>query len=409
MLNIREAPCGLMENPYIVDKSCGNAPPLRIAMVTETYPPEINGVARTIGLMVDHLLRRKHRVQLIRPRQGAGDTVASTHNLQELLKAGVPIPRYANLRMGLPARSALVREWSLNRPDVVHIVTEGPLGWSALSAARQLRLPVSSGFHTNFHSYSNHYGFGWFNEAVAAYLRALHNRADCTMVPTEELRAQLADRGFERLVVVGRGVDTALFDPGRRDDALRASWGCGGTDDMVALYCGRLAPEKNLPLVIDAFEAMRRANPALRLVLVGDGPERAALKQRHPECIFAGMRTGADLARHYASADIFLFPSITETFGNVTLEALASGLAIVAYDYAAAAQHIRNGEAGLLAALGNNDEFKARAVMLANDRLLVRNLGRSARETARRIDWDSVFRQFEQVLFGLLPGARAAS
>jgi glycosyltransferase involved in cell wall biosynthesis len=397
-----------MERPYILQEACGTAPRMSIALVTETYPPEINGVARTIGLMVEHLCAQRHHVQLIRPRQGASDVPKSARDLREVLKAGVPIPRYANLRLGLPAKSALVREWTQNRPDIVHVVTEGPLGWSALAAARQLRLPVSSDFHTNFHAYSRHYGFGWFNKAVAAYLRRLHNRADCTMVPTEEMRAQLAHMGFERLVVVGRGVDTALFDPVRRDDALRASWGCGGRDDVVVLYCGRLAPEKNVPLVLEAFEAMRAANPVLRLVLVGDGPQGDALKQRHAEYVFAGMRTGEDLARHYASADIFLFPSVTETFGNVTLEALASGLAVVAYNYAAAAQHIRDDRDGLLATLDDREEFKSKAVTLANNVHRVRQLGLAARAAARDIAWDRAFRQLERVLYGLLAQPAAA-
>ena len=186
---------------------------LRIAVVTETYPPEVNGVAMTLARIVDGLQRRNHRIQLIRPRQHAAETPACNVHLEEVLSRGVPIPRYQGLRIGLPAKQALFRLWSLKRPDVVHIATEGPLGWSALAAAVKLRLPVSTGFHTNFHSYSQHYGVGFLKKPITAYLRRFHNRAQATLVPTEDLRRELAILGFENLRVVSRGVDTMLFSP----------------------------------------------------------------------------------------------------------------------------------------------------------------------------------------------------
>ena len=168
------------------------------------------------------------------------------------------------------------------------------------------------------------------------------------MVPTEALRAELQAAGFERTVVVARGVDTQLFDPARRSEALRRHWGVAQGDGVV-LYVGRLAAEKNLDLLLQAFAAMQQINPRLRLVLVGDGPLRDALRQRCPEAVFAGQRSGADLAAHYASADLFLFPSLTETFGNVTPEAMASGLPVLAFDHAAAGQLIEHGDNGWLA------------------------------------------------------------
>lgn len=373
---------------------------LRIAVVTETYPPEVNGVAMTIGRMVAGLQIRQHRVQLVRPRQHREDTAANRPNFEEVLKSGVAIPRYDALKMGLPAKRALVRLWSLQRPDIVHIVTEGPLGWSALAAALKLKIPVSSDFHTNFHSYSKHYGIGWLKRPITAYLRTFHNRTLCTMVPTESMRSDLEQIGIKNLRVVSRGVDTALFCPRHRSTQLRGSWGAD-SEDLVALYVGRLAPEKNLPLVLDAFDAMCQANPRLRLVLVGDGPERAALQARYPQHVFAGMRIGQDLAAHFASGDIFLFPSTTETFGNVTIEAMASGLAVVAYDYAAAAEHIRHGSSGLLAKLDDAGEFTRLAVGLAGDRERVRRLGEAARMVTAPLDWAWIVGEFESALLEL--------
>ena len=157
---------------------------LRIALVTETYPPEVNGVATTLARVVEGLHRRGHELQLVRPRQKAVPPGPLTPRLDEVLMRGLPIPRYPHLRMGLPSKRALVKLWSMARPDVVHVATEGPLGWSALQAARHLHLPVTSDFRTNFHAYSRHYGIGWLNKPIMAYLRKFHNLAACTMVPT---------------------------------------------------------------------------------------------------------------------------------------------------------------------------------------------------------------------------------
>ncbi len=373
---------------------------LRIAVVTETYPPEINGVAMTISRMVEGL-RQKHVVELIRPRQNPQDSAKQEATLQEVLVRGFPIPRYQGLKLGLPARQRLIRLWTSQRPDVVHLVTEGPLGSSALSAARKLGIPVSSDFHTNFHSYSQHYGFGWLQKTVAAYLRKLHNRTDTTLVPTNELRDTLEQEGYQKLQVVARGVETALFHPGKRSGQLRKQWGLAGEDELVVIYVGRISAEKNLPLVLRTFKAMQAVNPKLKLVMVGDGPVRAELQRQNPEYIFAGMRTGEDLAAHYASGDIFLFPSMTETYGNVTVEAMASGLAVVAYRYAAAAEHIVDGENGLHAEYGNADQFVEVACRLANDPAGIEKMRRQAHQTMLKLDWQNIVDEFEEALANL--------
>ena len=401
-----------MEDTIVVDDYPPSRRSLRVAMVTETFPPEVNGVAATIARVVEGLRARDHTLQLVRPQQHAADKAAGTPHegpdeaegdprYVEVLMRGMAIPRYPQLKMGLPAKRALLRLWQGQRPDVVHIVTEGPLGWSALQAAAQLRLPVVSDFRTNFHAYSQHYGVGWLRAPVMAYLRKFHNRTACTMVPTEALRKELALAGFKGLRTVARGVDAQLFDPAHRSDALRARWGAGpGT--MVALCVGRLAPEKNLGAVIAALEAMREHERDVRLVLVGDGPEKDRLQARCPDAIFAGMRHGADLAAHYASADVFLFPSVTETYGNVVPEAMASGLAVVAYDVAAAGHLIRHGENGLLARAGDTLEFCRVARRLAGDLPLAHGLGAQARETALRLDWgrivDAVVSEYEAAM-----------
>ncbi len=376
---------------------------MRVAVVTETYPPEINGVAITIHRMIEGLRARNHEIQLIRPRQSRNDFAAAGPRFEEVLRKGMSIPRSENLKMGLPAKQALIRLWSLNRPDIVHIVTEGPLGFSALAAALKLRIPCSSDFHTNFHSYSRHYGIGWLRKPISGYLRRFHNKSQATIVPTASMRDGLDGHGYLNLRVVPRGVDTGLFTPRRRSNVLRNQWGVT-PEQPVALYVGRLAPEKNLPVVIKAYDAMRNAVPDTRLVLVGDGPERPALEARHPDVVFAGMQTGEALAEHYASADIFLFPSTTETFGNVTVEALASGLAVCAYDYAAAAEYIRDGKNGLLAPFDKTQDFINIAVRVATNASRRNALGTAARATAEKIDWEVVHDIFEAALREVISG-----
>ncbi len=368
---------------------------MKIALVTETWPPEINGVAMTLSRLAAGLRARGHRVDLVRPRQ-AGDSAGGAGN-GDLLVRGVPIPFYRSLRMGVPAAGRLRARWRSERPDVVHVATEGPLGVAALRAARTLDLPVTSSFHTNFHAYGGHYGFRLLRGAALAYLRWFHNRTRLTLVPAGDLRARLAAGGFERLAVLSRGVDTELFAPERRRRDLRASW---GADDSapVAVYVGRLAPEKNLGLAVEAVLAMRAREPALRFVLVGDGPGREALARRYPDFHYAGMRRGEDLAAHYASADIGIFPSVTETFGNVVTEALASGLVVLTYDYAAGREHVRDGVNGFVAPFDDAAAFLARARGLVAARERWPALRGEARRTALGLGWETIFDRFEAAL-----------
>ncbi len=379
----------------------------RVCVVSETYPPEINGVAMTLARLVDGLRGRGHAVSVVRPRQRV-DRRGPPRDPEEFLVRGAPLPGYGGLQIGLPAAGALRRHWTRHRPDVVYVATEGPLGWSAVRAATGLRLPVVSGFHTNFHSYAKHYHAGWFVRVVAGYLRRFHNRTTATVVATADLRARLNALGFTNLSVLGRGVDSALFMPERRCAALRAAWGASD-HDIVALYVGRIAPEKNLELAVDAYRAMQRVGGARRFVLVGDGPQRAALQKRHPDLVFCGAIIGQQLAAHYASADVFLFPSETETFGNVVLEAMASGLALVAYDYAAARMHVTHGETGVLIPYGQAAAFVAGAVELARSPLRLARIRRRAPASLASVAWPRVIDRFEAVLTDALGQRRTPS
>jgi glycosyltransferase involved in cell wall biosynthesis len=310
----------------------------------------------------------------------------------------MPIPRYPELKLGLPSKKTLVKTWTLRRPDVVHIATEGPLGWSALQAAKVLKLPVTSDFRTNFQSYSKHYGVGWLRKPIVAYLRKFHNATACTMVPTNELKRTLSENGFVNLKVVSRGVDTKLFNIGRRSTQLRHSWGAD-EHTKVLISVGRMAPEKNLEQVLRTYESLRLTDTQLKLVMVGDGPLREQFQQRHPNIIFPGMLSQTELAAYYASSDLFVFPSQTETFGNVTLEALASGIPVLAFDCAAARDWVQHGINGWLVPENNSDGFVGQAVAIFKTPNLLEQVTFSTRQQVVHLDWDQIAEQVESVFW----------
>jgi len=386
-------------------------PSMKLTLVTETFPPEVNGVAMTLHRLVTGMAERGHAVEVVRPRQKAD---AAPHPAEpidtysELLVPGGPIPGYSGLRFGLPVRGRLLERWRTERPEIVHVATEGPLGLAATHAARTLGVPLSSSFHTNFHSYGKHYGYGFLIRTALAYLRWVHNRTGVTFAPSRDLIKTLAGEGFANLSLLGRGVDTRLFHPGRRDPELRAAWGAPDGETPVAVYVGRLAGEKNMPLTFEAYRALRQRMPELKLVAVGDGPSRAKLERENPDVIFAGMRRGEDLARHYASADCFLFASITETFGNVVTEALASGLVVLAYDYAAAGKYIEHGRNGFKAAYDDRDAFLSAAGEMAARRADWPAIREAAVETVRPLSWDAILNHFEAVLAQVVHGEQPA-
>lgn len=367
---------------------------MKLAFVTETFPPEINGVAMTFGVIARELGRRGHAVTVYRPRRNDLPAAGAHPEFTEVALPGMPIPGYGMLRLGLPAGGILRKRWRADRPDLVHIATEGPLGASAVTAARALGLPVTSSFHTNFHAYTRDYGFAPLGRLVLAWLRHVHNRTQCTFAPTGALCRELENLGFRNLAVLSRGVDTWQFHPARRSEDLRLKWGAAPADPVV-IHVGRMAAEKNYPLLFRAYAAMRAANPRCRFVLAGEGPLKARLMQAHPECIYAGFFSREEIGRYYASADIYVHASLTETFGNVLTEALASGLAVAGFNYAAASQFVQHDLNGLVAPCDKPDALIAAAVQLATDPILRAQLRAAARTTVEPQSWEHVIARFE--------------
>jgi len=364
---------------------------MKIDIVTDTFVPDVNGVAMTLGRLTNGLRQRGHRVHVIHTGLSA--------QAGETCVAAVPLPGYKEVRVGLPKPFELRARWLKRRPDAIYVATESPLGKSALKAANALGIPVAAGFHTNFHQYMGQYGMGSLQPVAIAYLKNFHQRANCTLTPSRDMVDQLSAVGFKNVHLLGRGVDTDLFSPKKRCESLRAQWGARPATP-VAIMVGRVAPEKNFDLAIKTFEQMRLAYPDVQCVVIGDGPLREKLATRHPWVHFAGVQSGEELAKHYASADVLIFPSETETFGNVLLEGMASGLATVSYDYAASSLHVRPGENGLKTPKADDAGFIEHAIH-ALSLPVGDDLRQAARETAETLGWDRIVDEFASRLSGI--------
>ncbi len=372
---------------------------MRVAIVTDTYPPDVNGVATCLQRLSHGLVERGHEVEVFRPKPAAGDDpVAPPESAcREYRVPGVPLPRYGDLRLGLPRKRRLLTHWQQTGPDAVYVATEGPLGRSAVSAARRLGIPAVSGYHTHFPEYLAHYRLPFLGSFAEHYLQRVHNDTSSTLAPTQSLVDDLGRRGFRNVQLLGRGVDTELFSPHKRRAELRRGWGAADGDPVV-LYVGRIAPEKNLPLALSSLRQLRAAHPRAKAVMVGEGPARRELERQFPEAVWTGVKRGQELAAHYASADIFVFPSETDTFGNVVLEAMASGLVPVAFAMAAAGEFVENRHNGFTAPPGDRAALRDALRRALNSRAHWPAIRAAARETASGRSWDAIVHRFESLL-----------
>lgn len=372
--------------------------PMRIVLVTETWPPEINGVALSVYQLVEGLKAKGHQVLIIRPKQ-SNESVNKEADLEVLVK-GFAIPKYPDLQFGSPVYGKIRQVLQDFKPDIVHIVTEGPLGLAALFAARAVKIPVSSGFHSSFDEFAGFFGFSWLGKIVKHYLRFFHQLTEVTCIPSQVSLERLKSWKMHCVLrVVSRGVNNQLFNPTRRNLELRKQWHCDDNTTVV-LSVSRLSPEKNISQVIEAYRALQQQqqNRQFKLVIVGDGPDKANLQKLAPDAIFTGMLTGQVLAEHYASCDVFFFASQVETFGNVVLEAMASALPIVAYNYACAGQLITTGQQGVLAKFGDKKEFLNIAEQLPQLQAL-HEMGQKAWQVSQQQQWSEPVNQLEHVFY----------
>jgi len=366
---------------------------MRVSLVTETYYPQVNGVSRTLGELVRHLTERGDLVQLIHPNYGEPAGWPDVH-----LVRSVKVPFYKELYLPLPPFGSVRRAIDMFRPDVVHIATEATLGLTLLRHVLRRKMVTVSSFHTNFDQYSRHYRIGWANGTIWRYLRWFHNRTRETYVPSLTTIKGLEALGFERLVLWPRGVDGTLFRPdrpGRRQVRQALGW---GPNDLVISYVSRIAPEKNVSYLADALAVVAARRPDVRILFVGDGPTRSDLERRIGAIAsFAGYRMGEELADYYSAGDLFAFSSLTETFGNVVLEAMASGMPVAALRAGGVGDTVQPGKTGLLVEPTEPPARFAEAILaLIAEPARLRVMAEAARAYALSQSWDAIMSELRQ-------------
>jgi glycosyltransferase involved in cell wall biosynthesis len=375
--------------------SASRAP--RILFCTDTYPPQVNGVSVVTALSVTGLAARGWEVAVIAPRYPAVARDAFGHDPSyRALERGLsipsaPLPLYPDIRIAAPDARAVARCIDRFAPDVIHCATEFVIGSLALRAARRRGIPVTTSYHTDFARYTDAYGVPALKPLVSRHLARFHQRARRTFTPSVAAARDLATMGVPHPTVWGRGVDVDAFHPSHRSGVLRAAY--GRPDTCLFLHVGRLAPEKGVDRVIAAYDLARRQlhEGAVHLVIAGSGPREHHLRAMGTDHItFLGNLDRATvLPRLYASADAFVFASLTETLGLVVLEAMASGLPVVATPAGGVADHLRHDQNGRACAPGDVGAMAWELVALALDPVLRRRLAAGARETAEALSWSA--------------------
>jgi phosphatidylinositol alpha 1,6-mannosyltransferase len=370
---------------------------MRVLFCTDTYPPQVNGVSVVTALSVAGLSRLGWECAVVAPRYPHATHVAwsggggEDNRPTELLSLpSMPLPGYSEVRLALPRPGPIHRLVARFRPDLIHCATEFSIGRMGQLAAARAKLPVVSSYHTDFARYADAYGKSWLRGVVSSYLGRFHRRSRRIYTPSTVSREDLMRLEVPDVEVWGRGVDAELFTPGRRSPETRAALGLG--ERFTFLYVGRLAPEKRADQIVAAFRLATTMLPSgvIHLVMAGTGPSEAELRAAAlPDVSFLGfLERRTRLPDLYANCDAFVFASVTETLGLVVLEAMASGLPVVAAPAGGVRDHLRDGQNGLAYQAGNIEAMAHAMVKLAWEGGLARRLGRGARATAEELTWE---------------------
>lgn len=386
----------------------------RLLICTDSYPPQVNGVSVVTSLCVTGLAARGWNVAVVAPRYPAGvrgtfPTDTGCAGVSELVSLpSAPLPYYPDIRVSLPNGRTVSQLLDRHQPDLVHCATEFTIGWLGASLARRRGLPVVTSYHTDFSRYADAYGVPWLGPAVARHLARFHRRAWRTYTPSASAESDLRAMGVHDVEVWGRGVDTMRFHPRHRSTPLRGVY-VRRDDTFLFLHVGRLAAEKGVDVILNAFARARAQLPAgaAHLVIAGAGPRADALRLLGSDDVtFVGnLDRERILPRLYASADAFVFASVTETLGLVVLEAMASGLPVIATTAGGVADHLRDGVNGVAVPAGNADAMARAMVALVLDRGRAITLGGGARETAEALDWSRELDRLDASYRAMLGGA----
>lgn len=361
--------------------------PLRIAVVASSYNYIKDGVALTLNRMVEYLDRQGVEVLVFAP---VGKAPAFRHHGTLVPVPSMPLPRRPEYRLAFGLMRRAAERLRAFQPDIIHIaLAPDLLGYSTLRFARQSKIPLVASYHTRYETYLKDYWYvAGLRDLLASYLRRFYAACHEVYVPSQSMIDTLLAEGLkDNFRLWPRGVDPELYSPAKRSNPWRAKHGIGETEVVVA-HVSRLVREKRLDTVVAAHRLLEERGIAHRTLIVGDGPERAELEQQLPWAVFTGFLDGDELATAYASSDIFLFASDTESFGNVTLEAMASGLPCVVADATGSRSLVLHGQTGFCAKPGDAPEFTDCLAALARDAALRRQMGAAARERSLQFSWD---------------------
>ncbi|MBR8740698.1 glycosyltransferase family 1 protein [Nocardiopsis sp. MG754419] len=355
--------------------------PLRVAVVTESFLPQINGVTNSVCRVTEHLAAEGHRAVVLAP--GRGPT--SYAGFPVLRSPAVPLPVYRDFPVGLPLRRSMTAALRAFAPDVVHLASPTLFGAAAVDVARRWALPTVGVFQTDLAGFAGRFGLPG-GEALWSALHRVHSAVDRTLVPSSATMEALSDRGFPRLALWRRGVDTDRFHPEHRSEELRRRLAPNG--ETIVGYVGRLSRDKRVELLAH-LERMR----GVRLVVVGDGPDLAWLRRRLPDAVFTGRRTGEDLSRLYAALDVFVHTGADETFCQAVQEALASGVPVVAPAAGGPLDLVTDEHNGLLYEPASVRAFKVAVGRLAHNGQVRRRMAEAARPSVAHRTWTRVNRE----------------
>ena len=358
---------------------------MKVALYAGTYVKDKDGAVRSIYQLVASMIKNGHEVVVWTPDFTPGSNGMVPVNLTP----SVPIPLYPDYKLGF-YNAVTERQLDDFAPDIVHISTPDIVGRKFLRYAKRKGLPVGSAYHTDFPSYLSYYHLGFAEPAMWRSLRKFYNACDVTLAPNESVRQRLTGKGIERVELWSRGIDRELFDPSRRSTKLRQAWNAEGR--TVIIYAGRFVPYKDVEVVMSLYErfADEGLSERVRFVMIGSGPEEEQMRRRMPDAVFTGYLTGAALPEAYASGDIFLFPSTTEAFCNVALEALATGLPAVVSDVGGCQELVKRSGGGFVAKAGNVGEFFDCCTKLMQDGELFRSMRERGLVFAEDKSWAAV-------------------